>query len=623
MYIFYLSPKISTYSKSFTYDILLLGILTNGKENLLNLKKYSIIKQYKFFSSYVLFLVIILSGISFIFVNQSTTKNVYSHAKSLAKDLSAEIEHTCEKTDSIITNLLLDSDVENLMISPYSSKSPKYLGRIANKISFYQSTVPEIVDITLSSDQMNWSNIFTKEAAAPLRNKIQNHKELQTLGLLSPTFYSSQSPHNPAMVFGQNIYGTQNSKQYGQYLGCIFLSLDPSKLFLPYMDIYGEKTLFLLADGNGNFFTLAGPEEEVSKLTQFYLEKKDSYTTKKGTFFSTSDYLIDISPISSTGYQLISAFDHHQINKEILRTTLLLICIIIISCLILLLFMYLLLQNIVTPLGQMAAHIQSMYTTSNYKDPFPIFDGCEEIHTLSKTFHSMMEEKERLTDELHQATITIYEAQLQKKEAELEYLRSQINPHFLYNTLETIKNISLEHGLSDVADVTNSLSKLLRYNVKGDFLVPLEQEICIVSAYLKIQNARFGNQIHVIYSILDETKKIKVMKFLLQPLVENSILHGFSSNGTQGTLFIGAHVENDVLLINIQDDGQGIDAHTLNTIHENLSIKSKSDNFSENHVGIYNVHYRIQLAYGDEYGLSIKSQQYEGTRITLRLPINP
>ena len=143
------------------------------------------------------------------------------------------------------------------------------------------------------------------------------------------------------------------------------------------------------------------------------------------------------------------------------------------------------LQSVVRPLSQLSAYIDRIRLTPPGADAEPLeLQGCEEITRLCSSFNTMLREQARLTRELQQATVNLYEMQLGRKQAELEYLRSQINPHFLYNTLEAIQGIALEHGVPKIADATGALGKLFRHNIQGSDMIPLGKELEITQAYL-------------------------------------------------------------------------------------------------------------------------------------------
>lgn len=235
----------------------------------------------------------------------------------------------------------------------------------------------------------------------------------------------------------------------------------------------------------------------------------------------------------------------------------------------------------------------------------------------------MLKEQKDLTRQLYATTTTLYETELEKKQAELDFLRSQINPHFLYNTLESIRGIALEKDVPQIAEMSDALGKLFRYNIKGSAIVPLSQELEITDAWLQIQKARFPGKFEIIYSIRENVRQMPIMKFLLQPLVENAVFHGLEPLTGRGTLFLSARRQDARLLITIQDDGIGIPAAELSRIQSQLRDMDIVNEQNSRHIGLMNVAHRIFLSYGREYGLQIDSRKGEGTKLLLTLPVLP
>ena len=295
--------------------------------------------------------------------------------------------------------------------------------------------------------------------------------------------------------------------------------------------------------------------------------------------------------------------------------------IMVISMFILAFFMYVILHNMVTPLNKLSLYIEEIRKKPlDKKRPVLKLEGCSEIHNLNTSFHEMIDEQQKLTRQLYKTTVSLYETELKKKQAELEFLKSQINPHFLYNTLESIQDIALEQNIPEIAGMSGALGKLFRYNVKGENIVTFSRELEITMAYLDIQKARFPDKLEVICSVRNEALEVKVMKFLLQPLVENAVFHGIEPLLRKGTLFIGARVQDDKLLITIQDDGIGIPTEKLEEIRKCLKDINFISSYSKQHIGIVNVAHRLLLNYGNEFGLTIDSKENEGTRILLTMP---
>lgn len=246
--------------------------------------------------------------------------------------------------------------------------------------------------------------------------------------------------------------------------------------------------------------------------------------------------------------------------------------------------------------------------------------GCSEIISISEAFNDLLETQIQLNQKLQDATVKLYETKLGLKQAELDFLRSQINPHFLYNTLETIQALAAEHNVPEISDASSALGKLLRHSIKGKSVIPFAEELELARAYLTIQKLRFPNRLNVLESVRENTLQIPVMKLLLQPLIENAVFHGIEPKPGSSTLYLGARLDGNDLLISVYDDGFGIDPDRLSEIRTALETSS---GHNTEHVGLINVQHRIRLRYGAPYGLTLSSAPGEGTRVTVRLPASP
>ena len=203
-------------------------------------------------------------------------------------------------------------------------------------------------------------------------------------------------------------------------------------------------------------------------------------------------------------------------------------------------------------------------------------------------------------------------------------LANQINPHFLFNTLETIRMKSIASGEKEVATMLKLLASLLRYNlgIKGQ-PVPLIQELEAIQNYLNIQHMRFEDRVSYDIVTMCDINNIMILPLLIQPLVENSFSHGLEDRVSGGFIYILINTEEidgkRIMNISVKDNGSGIDEEKLEELNNNL--KEKNDDIDSTHIGIVNVNSRIKLFYGKEYGLSIKSDFGEGTIVTITIPV--
>lgn len=229
------------------------------------------------------------------------------------------------------------------------------------------------------------------------------------------------------------------------------------------------------------------------------------------------------------------------------------------------------------------------------------------INALSQNVSELMDK--RLLDE--------------KAKHDLEYqvLQSQINPHFLYNTLGTIKWMATIQGSDGIADMSTALSRLMKSIAKGtESLITLKDEFALLDDYFTIMKYRYGGTIELEYDIEDESLlNNKINRFSLQPIVENSIFHGIEPKGSAGMILIHTYENNGKLCIDVTDNGIGM---TPETIRDVLDGKSKSSNEFFKQIGISNVNERIKYTFGEEYGINIKSEVGSFTTTTFVLPLS-
>ena len=219
---------------------------------------------------------------------------------------------------------------------------------------------------------------------------------------------------------------------------------------------------------------------------------------------------------------------------------------------------------------------------------------------------------------------------LNKRQAQYLALQNQINPHFLYNTLESIRGEALIAGLSGVADMTESLAKFFRYTItKVENLVSVEEELDNCETYFGIQKYRFGDrlQLHIEYDP-DEWEEImncRIPKLTLQPILENSIIHGTELKIGEGNLWIRFRRTEKRLVITISDDGVGMDEETLERLNEKLNrgvdAITQQPEEKQGGIALANVNNRIHLIFGDEYGMHVYSMADSGTDVEISIPV--
>lgn len=237
-------------------------------------------------------------------------------------------------------------------------------------------------------------------------------------------------------------------------------------------------------------------------------------------------------------------------------------------------------------------------------------DPADEVGRLGREYKEMRREIDELMQQKYESGIAI-------KDAELKALQAQINPHFLYNTLDLINWEAMERDAPEIGELVQMLARYYKSVLRKGFdTVSLHHEIEHIVTYVKIQNFRFDGRIHLKVEIPEELMSKKMLKLTLQPIIENSVSHGISAEDEgEETITVRAREEDGDLIIEVQDDGKGMTKEQLETI-----LKVDENN---SHYAVFNIHDRIRLKYGEGYGLRYESAVGQGTMVTIRIKTQP
>ena len=232
----------------------------------------------------------------------------------------------------------------------------------------------------------------------------------------------------------------------------------------------------------------------------------------------------------------------------------------------------------------------------------------DEFETLGREYNAMLVRLQDLLEknkELSELSTMI----------EVKQLQAQFHPHFIFNVLETLR-YAIKIDANQAQEIVILLSRLLRYSIGHDRSVKLKDDMNYVHDYLKLQQIRFNERLAYRISVTEETQEVYIPKLLLQPFIENAIKYGYQ-NQSSVLIEIRVYVYDGKLLLEVQDDGRGMDEQTLAEVHRIL----QSQNNSSQHIGLYNVHRRLVLLYGESSGIHIRSAQGQGTCVTITIPL--
>lgn len=422
------------------------------------------------------------------------------------------------------------------------------------------------------------------------------------------SFDDSDNPKESKYVFSAARIIT--AKHSGRRLGILLINIEERKLFETYRNALNGKNAIYIVDDKGSFVSHSDEQmlginfydmnrfREIFKPDGFKIIKKGDNQTLLSNYVDpeTSWTIVEEIPIT----QLLAPLN--KIKYSIWG-------IFSLCTLLSFLLSYSFANKTAKPLKQFCLSMEKVQKGD--LDVISDIVGWNELKQLSDGFNQMVEKiKELILD------VKLEEGL--KRKAELDFLQAQINPHFLYNTLLSIKcQISMGKNLQAEQMLAAFMGLLKKVFNNKDELITLSEEIECLQQYVLIQQFRYSHKFEVCYDLPPTILNFRVPKLILQPLVENSIFHGIEAKQVPGKIMINARRKKGDLLIQVIDDGAGMDDKMLKAIWENQSSKRERQ---FNGVGIINVHQRIQMNFGIQYGLKIFSQLGKGTKILIILP---
>ena len=335
--------------------------------------------------------------------------------------------------------------------------------------------------------------------------------------------------------------------------------------------------------------------------------------TKESCFrlnYRGEKYLVTRTDMKTTGWTLVSMVPYKSVMAETMAISGVMILAVAITLIVTLLLLNRILTGVVKPLKKLEKYMVQV-NPDNMDQRMEILTD-DEIGHLSMKFNQMMDRIRNLKEQ-------VIEEQEDKRKYELQALQAQINPHFLYNTLDSIIWMA-ETNDSNIVAMTEALAKLFRISLnKGNEEISLERELEHVKNYLIIQSMRYADKFTYEISAEPGVERCRTIKLILQPIVENCIYHGIKKKRGTGKITIRAYRREQNLIIEVSDDGCGMPEEICRKI---LSDEIASENISGSGIGVKNVNERIQLRFGKKYGLSYSSEEGVGTTVTYVLPYN-
>lgn len=539
----------------------------------------------------------------------------------------------------------LENMVKTELSNSYLQMTSQYIKNIDEKLTQYQYSLDVIADNTVILEALvdqtespytkgeQISSEVTKSLLLDRQKEIRNcmlysdideypvygkrasmvkeagHEEwfLQERAIKEGGFsYISSAGNVPVLSFVKNIEDVNIHNYEKKQLGFLKLDLYMDLIFRPAATANeGDSSyeVIVFSDDNKILYSSAPGK---NFLLNAWLGSQDTSELIDG-------FTIKQEHLKGCSLNVLLLFDSHQLKAKQQAVRQMVLPIMLCVTLLILFWSWLYSQNFSARVGCL---VQKFHTaeTGDLNIYGPIA-GNDEIAELDRQFSHMLGKLDSLIQKN-------YIRELENKKAQLKNLQLQINPHFLYNTLETISSMAAVKQVFDICDICQKLGEIFRYNLGKNYgeFVTVAQELGHVQNYIFIIKKRYGNRFEVFYNISIDTDNAMTLRFILQPIVENAILHGLVKQTTTGTLELSVWEEEDSLMIRVEDDGVGMDIQKVEELNRSIHV---ADNLTKTglNIGIRNVNQRIKLACGDQYGITIKSTLHYGSQFDIRLPL--
>lgn len=595
-----------------------LTLSVHGKKLLFSLKR-----QFLFIMIFLFVCISLITSFTCMKYISLHTRVVQQNMELYSSQLSRSVSEMYKICRNIAYTLSYNQILQDYMSTEIPSEKYAGYNLAYNQLVSMMELSPYIKDIAVINDSGNTVAVYgAYETYAALQN-IQSFTDnsLHSLG-------RTTVENTDCQILGMPVYRLQSNTPLR--IGTLFLAIDIDAFFLenPPTDtdyIHG----YLLTDSTGNI--IYGKRQYYDAVSS--VETSDELSIGAHTYY-VNQYTLPI--VDSTFYMFINKDAFISAGNRI--ATLQLIC----MGLLLLAVSFVMFQ-IYRPLInslQKLTHFMQEITNGkqqNYRNGIKIsqgFIGSTEIQEITNAFNAMLLHTYDLNHTIFENYTHMYEMDINNKKTEIAYLRSQINPHFLYNTLTMICGMASTGMQQEIIDTASSLSAIFRYSIKGEDMVTLRDEMEIVRSYLKIQMYRFEDRFTVTYDLPEESLNCMIPKMVIQPIVENAIVHGLEPSLTPGRLVIGAGKNPDkgYLAIWIFDTGIGMKPEKLQQIRDALQVPvhisshtimdsySYMDSKHHDSIGLLNVNSRMILYFGIDYSLILDSEEGVGTNIQLRIP---
>lgn len=559
------------------------------------------------------FSMIFSTVISYVYFEKIVRKQVLEEEKAGLEQVASQLEFMIEDIQNFAAGIIADEDLQRVLNIKKTESAAfdkvKKESEMSNRLVFYNSLRTYVASsFIVLADGKKYCSIGPNSAEEYMKEKMKI-KELQDYiknkeKIFSSPYYGVDNWISKQVVcFGSPMY---NKFQFGEEQGMLYLEIY-LEYFLKQVEAYGENQQNICLMGNNNEVLYEGNQSgEISRIIKNQKKEIEEGSSKAG-----GNYFI-CNNVGDSGWKLYVMITPEYLWQRCRFVFIFFSLSFVISLAAILFTTSRLMEQIIHPVTVLSRRMEK--THYNKLRVQEMVHTGDEIEILYQCYNDMVEEIQRGIEQQR-----IYEKRT--KDMEFDIMLSQINPHYLYNVLNTVVYLSAAGKNKEVVKITNSLifslQETLRLGEKN-IETTVEKELMLTQCYLDIQKYRYPDVFETVIECGEDLKQCLVPKTIIQPLVENGILHGILPLEEPGIIKVYIYKKEDFLCIEVEDNGEGISRERLEAFEkgEELIYEEKG----RKHIGISNVRDRISYLYGEPYGMWMKRLPERGTKVTLHLP---
>lgn len=381
-----------------------------------------------------------------------------------------------------------------------------------------------------------------------------------------------------------------------------------------------EDSLFAILDQENNVIVCNRDLVSGDVYTDVFWDESQELTETTITY-NGRESIAQCMHVEESGWRIVSIIPREGLVSDMHEVLTDGLVFVFITSGVLMLLGYVIIRNITEPIHAIVDFLQ--HTEFKSMDERIDIPQQNEIAIIASNINSTLDRVEQMNQEIVEHQARLYESKLTERDAELAALQSQINPHFLYNTLNCISSMGLAYDIPEISDISAAMSNIYRYSSKGDLMVPLQQELQCIREYMRIMDIRFNGKFETEYRFSEEVLGLYTLRMILQPIVENAVYHGMEVRNRKGMLILEGKVSEDKLILTVTDNGKGMNGEALANLRKTIADYERESlcNAEKSSIGLGNINKRIKIQFGPQYGLQVESEEACGTTVTLVLPV--